>query len=99
MGAVAPCLIVEYRFINVQNDVLVFAVDLVCTGVVTTDVDVVILIDISLFSTTNTSSLELRRSKTCVNGLSVVRTHTSCISLKTKNGLLYLQAIHVLLTV
>jgi len=50
----------------------VFAVHLPCTKSVTGEVDVKIFVNVNLFSTTNTSSLELRRRKTCVRGSTLI---------------------------
>ena len=53
-------------------DAVVFAVHLACTELVTGEVDVKIFVNVNLFSTTNTSSLELRRRKTCLRGPSLL---------------------------
>jgi len=50
------------------NVLLVFSIHLPCTGDVIADVDIKIVIDVSLFSTSNITNLELRRRKTCLKG-------------------------------
>ena len=54
----------------------VFGVEVACSrSVSAADVELEIFIDLSLFSTTNTSALLIRRTKTCLTGT------TSCLSL------------------
>ena len=53
--------------------IAVFAVHLPCTRQVMGEVDVRIFIYMNLFSATNTSSLELRRRKTCLRGASQLK--------------------------